>query len=138
MATKKKQYTNPFMKVKVSEDAISLYNRALVLNRIAQFATKCLAQPSRVLDVHGFVEAEFLFKCDDVHTFGKRTQDSFSRITRKDVCHEKDRSRHDEQRDQGKPYALQNKFSHRIRIDDRIGNSPLYNNDLCLFTKTNS
>jgi predicted O-linked N-acetylglucosamine transferase (SPINDLY family) len=31
MATKKKQYTNPFMKVKVSEDAVSLYNTALVL-----------------------------------------------------------------------------------------------------------
>jgi predicted O-linked N-acetylglucosamine transferase (SPINDLY family) len=59
MATKKKQYTNPFMKAKVSEDAISLYNRALILKESGQLQAAVEKYEEAIRLKSDFVEAYY-------------------------------------------------------------------------------
>jgi predicted O-linked N-acetylglucosamine transferase (SPINDLY family) len=61
MATKKKQHTNPFMKVKVkvSEDAVSLYNAALVLKASGQLEAAIKKYEEAIRLKPDFVEAHY-------------------------------------------------------------------------------
>ena len=59
MATKKKQYTNPFMKVKISEDAVSLYNKALVLKAAGQIDAAIEKYEEAILIKPDFFEAYY-------------------------------------------------------------------------------
>ena len=59
MATKKKQYTNPFMKVKISEDAVSLYKKALVLKAAGQIDAAIKKYDEAILIKPDFFEAYY-------------------------------------------------------------------------------
>ena len=59
MATKKKQYTNPFMKVKASEDAVTLYNNALLLKAAGQFEVAVEKYDEAIRLKPNFVEAYY-------------------------------------------------------------------------------
>ena len=59
MAAKKKQYPNPFMKVKISEDAVSLYNKALVLKAAGQIDAAIEKYDEAILIKPDFFEAYY-------------------------------------------------------------------------------
>ena len=57
MTAKKKQYTNPFMKVRVGESAVSLYNKALVLKAAGQLDAAIEKYEEAILIRPDFFEA---------------------------------------------------------------------------------
>ena len=59
MATNKKQYANPFLKVKVSENAVSLYNRALALKAAGKLEAAVEKYEEAIQLKPDFVEAYY-------------------------------------------------------------------------------